>query len=379
MREIMDTSRIRTKLSDSTVVKKSTAFYEKHKRIAPLVSFIAGFTWDSVTLTRIDRVWDNVVLLLYLSLLGLTLFLLHLADNDKIKNKFILNYREWFPSAIQFFFGGLFSAYVVFYFQSAALSKSWIFIFLLILLMLGNEFIKDRFSGLKVYLPLYFLTIFSFFTFFVPVIIKIMNLWVFLLSGFISLFVMAGFVWLLFHFDSEQNKALFKQIALTILFIHILLNGFYVLNWIPPVPLSLKEGGIYHHIQKKDGFYEMRFEKGSWYQFWKTSDDVFHYAPGDTVFCFASVFAPTRLDKKIVHHWQMYNEKQDKWLTTDRRLYQIKGGRDGGYRGYSYKKNILPGDWRVDVETKEGALLGSISFTVVTVQKEKNEQTLILR
>ncbi len=375
----MDTSRIRNKLSDSTVVKKSTAFYEKHRRMAPLVSFIAGFTWDSLTLTRIDRLWDNVVLLLYLTLLGLTLFLMHLTDNNKIENKRVLKYREWFPSVIQFFFGGLFSAYVVFYFQSAALSKSWIFIFLLILLMVGNEFIKDRFSGLRVYLPLYFLAIFSFFTFFVPVVIKIMNLWVFLLSGFISLAVMAGFVRLLFRFDSEQNAALFKQIALTVLSIYILLNFFYFLNWIPPVPLSLKEGGIYHHIHKTNGMYEMRFETGSWYRFWKHSDDVFHYAPGDTVFCFTSVFAPTKLDKKIVHHWQIYEKKPDRWQTTDRRAYRIVGGRDGGFRGYSFKKNIQPGTWRVDVETAEGLLLGRIGFEVVTASEAAREQTTIIR
>ncbi len=375
----MDTSRIRSKLTDSAVIKKSTAFYEKHKRIAPLVSFIAGFTWDSLTLTRIDRLWDNFVLLLYLTLLGLILFLLHLADNDKLKNKFILKYREWFPSIIQFFFGGLFSAYVVFYFQSAALSKSWIFILLLILLMLGNEFIKDRFSGLKVHLPLYFLAIFSFFTFFVPVVIKAMNLWVFLLSGFLSLAVMAGFVRALFQFDSEQNTALFRQIALTILSIHILLNLFYFLNWIPPVPLSLKEGGIYHHIHKTNGWYEMRFETGNWYQFWKNSDDVFHYVPGDTVFCFASVFAPTKLDKKIVHHWQVYNEKSDQWQTTDKRKYGIVGGRDGGYRGYSFKKNIRPGTWRVDVKTDDGLLLGRIGFEVVAGSGTAGEQTAIIR
>ena len=375
----MDTSRIRTKLADSTVIKKTTNFYEKHKRIAPLVSFIAGFTWDSLTLTRIDRLWDNLVLLLYLLLLGASLFVQHLWDNGKLEQTYLLKYREWLPSVIQFFFGGLFSAYVVFYFQSAALSKSWLFIALLILLLLGNEFIKDRFSGLKVHLPLYFLAVFSFFTFFVPVVVKMMNRWVFLLSGLISLVVITGFLRALFRFDSERNKTVFKQIALTILSMYVLLNGFYFLNWIPPVPLSLKEGGMYHHIQKKDGLYELRFEKGSWYQFWKQSDNTFHYAPGDTVFCFASVFAPTRLNTNIIHHWQRYDEKQDRWLTTDRRSYRIKGGRDGGYRGYTYKKNMRQGAWRVDVETAGGLLLGRIGFDVVARTPAKKEQATIIR
>lgn len=61
----------------------------------------------------------------------------------------------------------------------------------------------------------------------------------------------------------------------------------------------------------------------------------------------------------------MYNDKQDKWLTTDRLNYKISGGRDGGYRGYTFKKNVSPGLWRIDVETSREQLLGSISFEII--------------
>jgi hypothetical protein len=33
-----------------------------------------------------------------------------------------------------------------------------------------------------------------------------------------------------------------------------------------PVPLSLKFGGFYHAISKRDGQYQLEFEKGRWYQ-----------------------------------------------------------------------------------------------------------------
>jgi hypothetical protein len=55
------------------------------------------------------------------------------------------------------------------------------------------------------------------------------------------------------------------------------------------------------------------------------------------------------------------------------------GGRDGGFRGYSFKKNIQPGTWRVDVETAEGLLLGRIGFEVVTASEAAREQTTIIR
>jgi hypothetical protein len=145
----------------------------------------------------------------------------------------------------------------------------------------------------------------------------------------------------------------------------LVFNLLYFTNLIPPVPLSLKEAGIYHYVHSKDGSYILRFEQGSWYEFYKDADDDFHYATGDTVFCFAAVFAPTDLDTRIQHHWQMYNEKQDKWLTTDRLNYKISGGRDGGYRGYTFKKNVQPGLWRINVETAREQLLGRISFEIV--------------
>ncbi len=364
----METTKILTTFSDSEIFKKSNAYYNKHKRFAPLISFIAGFSWDSLTLTRIDRLSDNLILLAYLLLLGLNILLIHLIENDRIKHTNLLKYSNWYPLAIQFFFGGLFSAYVVFYFQSATLSKNWLFLLFLLVLLIGNEFIKDYLSNHKLNIVLYFMAAFSFFTFFLPVLLQTMNTFIFLLSGLTSLAFVGGLVYMLNQTSLQPNLHKYKSVSITVISIFLFLNILYFINWIPPVPLSLKEGGIYHHIHKNAEHYKMRFEKGSWYQFWKTSDATFHYAPGDTVFCFASVFAPTKLDKNIIHHWQVYNEKQRKWLTTDRRSYRIVGGRDGGYRGYTYKRNLREGKWRVDVETKKESLLGRINFTIEKIK-----------
>src|SRR2546430_3155747 len=40
------------------------------KPLLPVAFFLGGVTFDSVTLTRIDRLRDNLIMLLYLSLLG---------------------------------------------------------------------------------------------------------------------------------------------------------------------------------------------------------------------------------------------------------------------------------------------------------------------
>jgi hypothetical protein len=42
----------------------------------------------------------------------------------------------------------------------------------------------------------------------------------------------------------------------------------------------------------------------------------------------------------------------------------IAGGREAGYRGYTTKSKLDPGEWRVDVETKDGRVIGRIGFHV---------------
>ena len=42
----------------------------------------------------------------------------------------------------------------------------------------------------------------------------------------------------------------------------------------------------------------------------------------------------------------------------------IFGGRDGGYHTYSIKGNIIPGLWRVDIETERGQIIGREEFKI---------------
>ena len=85
------------------------------------------------------------------------------------------------------------------------------------------------------------------------------------------------------------------------------------------------------------------------------------------VYCFAAVFAPTRLHTKIYHHWRVYDEDERAWVSTDRIGYAVEGGRHRGYRGYTFKRRVRPGAWRVDVETEAGRVIGRIRFDVVPV------------
>lgn len=363
----------------SPIYQKSNKLYQRHKKYFPVIFFVGGFLWDNLTLTRIDRMLDELILLAYILLLAVLIIIVNLADHRIITKDWLLKFEEWYPLGIQFFLGGLFSSYVVFYFRSASLSKNWLFIGLLVILLISNEFLEKRLKNIYLQISLLFLVSFSFFIFFFPIVTRRMNGFMFILSGFVGLVFVGFILFLLYRKFGTITTYDFRKISSLVLAIYLLINVFYYLNWIPPVPLSLKIGGIYHHVSKTEERYRLIFEQPEWYQVWKKSDNPYKHAEGDTVFCFTSVFAPTRLSKKIFHHWQHFNPKLNDWETTDHLGFQITGGRDGGYRGFTYKTNTVPGRWRVDVLTREGQLLGRIHFTIQSVAEEVQQTKTIFR
>ena len=76
------------------------------------------------------------------------------------------------------------------------------------------------------------------------------------------------------------------------------------------------------------------------------------------------MFAPVDLRTTIYHRWQYRPRGAGHFSTTDRIGFAISGGREGGYRGYTIKQRVLPGDWRMDAETAEGRIIGRVSFRV---------------
>lgn len=361
------------------VIQKAMTFYGRYNKYVPVLFFFGGFTWDSLTLTRIDRISDNLILLGYLTLLGAMIVLVNSMEIDAIKNSLLVKYKEWYPLGIQFFLGGLFSSYVVFYFQSASFTKTLLFLGLLVLLLIANEFLERRLTNLYLQASLFFLSSFSFFTFFLPVITKRMTTFIFILGGFLSLGITIGMVSLIHKKLASMNRAKFLKVTVLVVSVYLLLNFFYVENLIPPVPISLKSGAIYHNVSRSGELYKLKFQKPKWYQFWKNSDDPFFYSEGDTVYCFTAIFAPTALQKNVYHVWQQYYANRKGWLITDRLGFEITGGRKGGWRGYTYKRNILPGKWRVDLVTEEGLIIGRLNFDIKESDQTFNSFEVIYR
>ncbi len=355
------------------------------KPFTPAVFFFAGVTYDTVTLTRIDRFLDNLILLAYLALLGALIVLTGRAalasqeepaapESQGRVSQLFDRAKPYFPNAIQFLLGGLFSAYTIFYLQSASFTTTAVFFGILVSFLVANEFLRNRLSSLRLLVSLYALVCFSFFTYFIPVLVRFMNTAVFLLGALLSLGVTLWVIELVYKRAGApmRREKLLAGLPATVL-IGVLV-WFYFLNWIPPVPLSVKFAGLYHEVTKSNNTYTLRYEKPAWYQFWKRSDDPFR---GEgPIYCFTAVFAPVDLETTIIHHWQ-YEEgtgtDSARYVTTDRIGIPIAGGRAEGYRFPTRKRNVKPGAWRVDVETDRGSIIGRVDFTVEAPEEAVQE------
>lgn len=341
-------------------------YIQKHQKYAPLIFFIGGFIFDSLTLGRIDRLYDLIVLCLYMTLLTVALYLYNLADDGKWKNTILERFEVYFPSVIQFFFGGLSSAYVIYFSRSVSLSKTISFFIILIALFVANEFLKKRISNKYLQFSVYFFVNFTFFSFIIPVFIKEMNTNVFIFSGLVSLVFTLIFIIVIYSISPSTRAEIHIAKIIGILFIvYGTINLFYFFKLIPPVPLALDSGIVAHNIKMENNKYVVTFETDEWYVFWRQHRLKFIYVPGENVYVFTSIFAPTDIEKSIYHRWEWYNDTTDEWDIVEDIGYNITGGRDDGYRGYTFKNNVKQGLWKVEVITEEDLVIGIIDFEII--------------
>ena len=376
-KHLFETKRQQGRLFYTQKKQGAEQLYQRYEKYFPLAAFIIGFIWDSLTLTRIDSQTDNFILLGYTIAAGALIAVIGLVEKARIRQHWILTHLHWITGLTHFFLGGLLSSYVVFYFKSAAVGKSFIFIALLVGLMLANEFFSGRLRNLKLLCAIYFFCCFAFLTFFLPVLTHVMSDMMFLSCGALSFLITSVIVAIIYHGGIREARRELVGMAWPPAIIFLSLVLFYFMNWMPPVPLALKDGKIYRSVKKAGDNYEVRYSKPRVWQFWKTDDRNFAYVPGDTVYCYTAVFSPVGLKESIVQHWQKENPAGD-WETIGQPHSNLirRPGREGGWRSFSYKKNITPGDWRVEVKTAKGRLLGRISLEITAVDKRPTEMVI---
>lgn len=337
------------------------------KRHVSTLAFVLGFVGDTLTLKRIDLWYENFVFLSYLIVALVGILLVHSVDTGKWAPKRLVRARAWLPVMVQIPLGGLFSGFIIFYTKSASFFTSWPFLALLTALFVGNEFLHKRYERLVFQISIFYVALITYFVLITPTVLGTIGVSTFLLAGLLSLFCITLLLRVVMRLFPDVYKRSARALILSVGGIYLGFNVLYFSNSIPPVPLALKEIGIYHSVARAQGGYAVVYEPPGQYEFWRSTNVVYHRTPREAAYCFSSVFAPTRLRARVYHSWQ--RELVDgTWKRESRIPFTIEGGRDGGYRGYTIKQNLVAGEWRCVVETEQEHVIGETRFTVIDVE-----------
>lgn len=357
--------------SRQELLDRARQFYARIERPFSSISLVAGFVFDAITLTRVDEFWENFWVLGHLVIVTTCALMINLIENtsghdeeDPGKLHF------WLVNVMQFFFGGIFSTFLVFYFRSGSIATDWPFILLLAIAFVANERLKRHYARLAFQIALLFLSYYAFAIYVMPILFHEISTPVFLLSGAVSLATIGLFIFVLRKFSHERFVGGAKWLSrLFVAIIFIGVNILYFFNLIPPLPLSLKDAGIYQSlVVNGPGNYTVQYEDQGWFKYfeWSPTIDV---VPGSPLYAYTAIFSPTSFNTNIMHVWQYYDPTQNgggAWVTQARVSLATTGGADGGYRTYSLMPDVAPGAWRVEVETPRGQIIGELRFNVAT-------------
>jgi DUF2914 family protein len=341
------------------------AFRHRHGSAERITFFCGGFMFDALMVTRID---DATVLIqqgVYLGSVGLLLIGVIAWNARGVEPpRRLRTLWSWSVPAIHFMLGTLLNAYALFYFKAASGSAAVLFVIVISVLLLVNELPQLRRLGPFVLFGLYSLCLTSYFAYLYPVIFGRLRAWMFVAAVVTALLPLA-LLSRYHHSMSENRWRAARQAIAPSIGVQAVLLGLFAFHLIPPVPLSLLHIGIYHNVTRDAaaGTYRLSHEAWPWWRFWARDDAQFHAHPGDRVYCFIRLFAPRTFRDEVRVRWARRTPQGD-WAASDALPIAVVGGRELGFRGYTYKQNWTRGDWRVTVETFDGREIGRRTFTI---------------
>jgi hypothetical protein len=343
-------------------------FYKKHERYQGAAFFVLGFLVDVFTLGDVDNITSILQQGLYIGLAGL-LLRWHFLESEGLWVPPSWLQKAW-PYRIEvlhFLLGGLLSVYTLFFFVSSSLATSAVFLILMATLLILNEFPQFKELGLIFKYCLYAICLFSFFLFLLPVVLGGVGFGAFLLSMLLGgVFIFLNY-WDLCKFGVVKLKA-FKQILVPSLVTLGVFLMLYIFKILPPAPLAAQYTGVFHSIRKMNDEYILGYNRPFW-KFWENGDQTFYAKPGDKIHVFARIFAPGSISEKTYFHWQLLQKEE--WISSDKVLIALQGGRRQGFRAYATKANFEAGAWRVKIETEDGREISRINFEVIQDLKEQ--------
>ncbi|MDB5104709.1 MAG: conserved rane protein of unknown function [Fibrobacteres bacterium] len=372
-----------------------TPMLSRAKAAFPAVAFFGGFLWDAITLGRSITALDLYILLGYLLVAGGILIWMgrrgsmrgsaplagagtvdpatpapHSAGGSKTADALHWLREDGPAFTLQFLFGSVFSALTIFYFLSSSYLPGFLLVLALVALLILNEFLESHYHRFTITWTLYGVACILFLNFALPHLVgSIHPVWFFVSTA-------AG-VGIVFALRSLSPKA--SGSTWPIMGAGMTLILLFLVNAIPPVPLVKKRMAICRGLEHIEGRYIGEMEKPPFYSAWRMSESLVRQRGGEKVFCFTSVFLPTGIQTTLYHRWRFADPRKKEWVQAQRIGFPIHGGRQDGFRGYTYKQNLSPGRWEVRVETESGRVLGTIHFRVeATVDSTMEFEKILL-
>ncbi len=269
-------------------------------------------------------------------------------------------YYEYRSALVHFLLGALLNLYAIFYFKSSSLLVSVGFLGFLVVPLLANELRRVKSAGLAFKFALLSLCFLSFFACLVPVLAGSIGVALFLLSMLAGCVPLLAAAWRIRSAAPDKFVLARRQILLPLGCVLMGFLAFYFLRVIPPVPLSIPFIGVYHQVERTAAGYRLSHERPSW-RIWHNGDQAFLAQPGDRIYVYFRVFSPARFSDEVQLRWH-WKDAARGWTLQDSIPIRIVGGREQGFRGYGFKSNYQPGEWKVQVETTDGREIGRVYF-----------------
>jgi Protein of unknown function (DUF2914) len=333
-----------------------------HERHLSAIAMAGGFAFDSYAFGRIDRPMTQAVFIAYLAVAGVSIAILHRLESRPEKPDGRMH--TVLVTATQFALGALLSGFCVFYIRSASLSSSWPFLLFMAAVFIGNEYFRHYASRLVFAALLFFFSLYSYAILLVPVALARIGAVSFLISGGVAVVFFFVYMRVLAWLGHDRYRGARSRIAAGTLAITALINAFYFVKIFPPLPLVLSDAGIYHGVKRvgRDFQVTTEDEPPHWRALFGTFAAV-HVTPGEKLYLYSAVFAPSNLRTRIVHEWQWRNPA-GAWTTQQRVAIPIFGGREDGFRFYTTRTGLQAGQWRVNISTVDGRVIGRVRFSV---------------
>ena len=345
------------------LAERAKAFYHAHEPACTVGFFIAGFLFDTLAVGRIDELRGIIQQAVYLLLCALfTSYELRERCGDFAPRERFKTLWRYHTAATHFMLGTLLNIYTLFYFKSASLGTSFLFLLILAGLLAVNELKPFAGSGTTLRMTLFSLCLVSYFTFLVPTLVGAIGTLPFLGTLAASTACVAALArWL--RPRLRDPRVLVTNLLAPFACVALGFAALYFAKLIPPVPLSLSEIGVYHDVSREGDHFLLSETRPRW-RFWERGDQTFLARPDDKIFCYVQVFSPARFRERLSLRWLQRDEAAG-WQEEDAIKLDTAGGREGGWRGFAVKSRWKPGRWRVRVETSDARELGRLDLTVI--------------